>query len=48
MRQRLLFKHRVASTYIPRVLVRMALGGASIILVLKPVIKIAQRFRRPR
>ena len=40
--------HRVASTYIPRVLVRMALGGASIILVLKPVIKIAQRFRRPR
>ena len=46
MRLRLL--HRVASTYIPRVLVRMALGGVSIILVLKPVIKIAQRFRRPR
>ena len=75
MQLRLLFKHGVASTYIPRVLVRMALGGAStgklrgivkahleatrawrknglwgasIVLVLKPVIKIAQRFRRPR
>lgn len=75
MQLRLLFKHRVASTYIPRVLVRMAIGGtstgklrdvvkghleathawrknglrgASIVLVLKPIIKIAQRFRRPR
>ena len=75
MQLRLLFKHHLASTYIPRVLVHMALGGAStgklrgimkahleatrawrknglwgasIVLVLKPVIKIAQRFRRPR
>ena len=75
MQLRLLFKHRLASRHIPRVLVRMAVGGAStgkvrgivkahleatcawrknglwgatVILVLKPVIKIAQRFRRPR
>lgn len=71
---RLLFKHQVASKYIPRVLVHMANGGAStgllrniikahleatnswrknglkgasVVLMLKPIIKIAQRFRRP-